>query len=357
MPSQDERLVFISACAPGDEGAICAYQLDVEGAQLKLVHRTTGVENPFFFAISSDDRYLYALHSEGSGGTEHDQVAAYQVVGNSGHLKLLNRQSALGSAACYVDIDKTGKMVVLSNYATGNVASYPVAEDGSLGESSSAIQHEGSSVDASRQEGPHAHCFVISPDNRFVYAADLGLDKVLGYRLDPATANLTSNLQAFVPTEPGAGPRHLTFHPNGKHMYVIHELKNAVTLFDYNADTGVLIERQTISTLPDDFDGTSHCADVKITPNGRFLYGTNRGHDSIAVYRLDESGRLTLSGIEASLGQGPQNLAIDPGGELLLCANMVGNNVVIFRIDPHTGGLTPAGEPVSLPSPSCIMFI
>ena len=356
MPLQSELLVFIAACVPGDEGAICAYQLDVKGAQLKPVHRTTDVENPFFFAISSDNKNLYAIHSESSGGTEHDQLAAYQVVGSSGHLKLLNRQSALGKAACYVDIDKTGKMVVLSNYATGNVASYPVAEDGSLGESTSAIQHEGSSVDASRQEGPHAHCFVISPDNRFVYAADLGLDKVLGYRLDPASATMTPNRQAFVRTQPGAGPRHLTFHPNGRYMYVIHELKNAVTLFDYDAETGVLIERQTISTLPDDFDGTSHCADLKITPDGRFLYGTNRGHDSIAAYEIDESGRLTLLGIEASLGQGPQNLAIDPGGELLLCANMAGNNVAIFRIDRQTGGLSPVGEPVSLPSPSCILF-
>lgn len=357
MPLQSELLVFISACAPGDEGAICAYQLDVKGAQLKLVHRTTDVENPFFFAVSSDDKYLYTLHSESFKETEHDQVAAYQVVGNSGHLKLLNRQSALGLAACYVDIDKTGKMVVLSNYATGNVASYPVAEGGSLGESSSAVQHEGSSVDASRQEGPHAHCFVISPDNRFVYAADLGLDKLLGYRLDPASATMTPNRQAFVRTQPGAGPRHLTFHPNGRYMYVIHEMKNAVTLFDYDADTGVLIERQTISTLPDDFDGTSHCADLKITPNGHFLYGTNRGHDSIVAYRIDESGRLTLLGIEPSLGQGPQNLAIDPGGELLLCANMAGNNVAILRIDRQTGGLSPVGEPVSLPSPSCIMFL
>jgi 6-phosphogluconolactonase len=210
------------------------------------------------------------------------------------------------------------------------------------------------SVDPARQKEPHAHCFVVSPDNRFALAADLGLDQVLVYRLDAGTAKLSPAKTPFAKAPPGAGPRHLTFHPDGKKVYVINELKNSVTVFNYEATEGVLTELQTISTLPPDFQGTSHCADLKITPNGKFLYGTNRGHDSIAAYRIGDDGRLTLLGIEPSLGKGPQNLAITPDGELLLCANMPGNSVAIFKINAETGGLNSVGEPISIPSPSCI---
>jgi len=353
----DERLVFISAFAAGEDGAIHAYRLNMDTGQLKLVHRTTDVEFPFFMAVSSDHRFLYSIHTKAFGGEEHEQVAAYEIEGRTGRLKLLNRQSSLGSASCYLDVDATGKTVLVANYSTGSVASLPVREDGSLGEASSFIQHAGSSVDPKRQDGPYAHCIVVSPDNRFAFAADLGIDQVLGYCLDAAAAKLSPNRQPFVKTPPGAGPRHLTFHPNGKHVYVINELKNSVTLFDYVAESGMLIKQQTISTLPEDFDGTSYCADVKITPNGQFLYGTNRGHDSIAAYSIGDHGRLTLIGIEPSLGKGPQNLAIAPCGELLLCANMPDNNVVVFRIDPQTGGLKSVGEPMSIPKPACIMLL
>ena len=353
----DEPLVFISAFAAGEDGAIHAYQLKTDTGRLELVHRTTDVENPFFMAVSPDRKFLYSIHTKKFGGEDHEQVAAYEIEGRTGRLKLLNRQSSLGSASCYLDVDATGRTVLVANYSTGNVASLPVQEDGSLGEAASFIQHAGSSVDPKRQDGPYAHSIVVSPDNRFAFAADLGIDQVLGYRLDAATAKLTPNRQPFVKTPPGAGPRHLTFHPNGKHLYVINELKNSVTLFDYVAESGMLIERQTISTLPEDFDDTSYCADVKITPNGQFLYGTNRGHDSIAVFKIGDGGRLTLIGIEPSLGKGPQNLAITPGGELLLCANMPDDNVVVFRIDPKTGGLKSVGEPISMPKPTCIMLL
>ncbi|QDU07796.1 lactonase family protein [Gimesia aquarii] len=353
----EEPLVFISAFAPGDKGAIHAYQLNPETGELKLVQRTTDVEHPFFLAVSPDNKYLYSIHAPGKfGGKENEYVAAYELLGRTGKLKLLNRQSSLGTASCYLDIDKSGKAVVVANYSSGSVASLPVKEDGSLEEAASFIQHTGSSVNPARQKEPHAHSIVVSPDQKFVYAADLGLDKVLAYALDPKTAKLSESPQPFVRTLPGAGPRHLTFHPNGKHLYVINELKNSISEFDYDPKTGTLIERQTISTVPEDFEGTSHTADLKITPDGRFLYGTNRGHDSIAAYRIDDQGQLTLLGIEPSLGKGPQNLAITADGKFLLCANMPGNNVVVFRIGKETGGLTPVGEPVSVPSPSCIMI-
>lgn len=353
----DDPLVFISAFTSGKAGAIHAYQLDPETGGLKLLHRTTDVENPFFMAISPDQRYLYSIHALAFGGEDNEEVAAYEISGRDGKLHLLGRQSALGTASCYLDVDATGKTVLVANYSTGSVAALPVREDGTLGEASSFIQHAGSSVDPARQKGPYAHSIVASPDNRFVYAADLGLDQILSYRLDAKNSTLSPSRQPFVRTPPGAGPRHLTFHPNGGYLYAINELKNSVTLFDFIGGIGALIEQQTISTLPDDFDGTSHCADLKVTPNGRFLYGTNRGHDSIAMFRIGERGRLELIGIEPSLGKGPQNLAITPDGKLLLCANMPGNNVAVFRIDAGSGKLQAVGEPLSMPMPSCIMLL
>lgn len=197
---------------------------------------------------------------------------------------------------------------------------------------------------------------MVSSDNRFVDAADLGLDKVLGYRLDAKTSKLSPNQQLFVKSAPGAGPRHLTFHPNGNYVYVIDELADAVTLFDYESKNDVLTERQTNSTLLKDFDGTNHCAELKITPCGRFLYRTNRGHDSVAAFRIGDDGRLTLQGIEPSLGKGPENLAIAPVGKLQLCTNMAGQNVAVFRINPKTGRLESLGEPIEITSPSCIMI-
>ncbi len=351
----DEPIVFISAFASGDKGAIHAYRLDTETGALQLTSRTTDAENPFFMALSPDGKSLYAIHAKSFGGKEPEQVAAYRIEDGTGRLKLLNRQSSRGSASCSLDVDATGKTLLVANYSTGSVAALPVREDGSLGPAASFVQHTGSSVDTTRQQGPHAHCILASPDNRFVLVADLGLDKLLNYRLDAATAKLSPNRQPFVRTAPGAGPRHLTFHPNGKHIYAINEMENSVTLFDYDPESGFLIERQSVSTLPEGFDGKSYCADLKITPDGRFLYGTNRGHDSIAAFRLGEDGRLTPIGIEPSLGKGPQNLAIVADGALLLCANMPGDNVAVFRIDGQTGALKAVGEPVSMPKPSCIM--
>lgn len=350
-----ELLVFISSFEKGDQGAIHAYHLDPDSGTLKLVRKTGGVEHPFFIALSKDRKHLYSIHAPGTfGGKENENVAAFQVLGESGELKLLNTQSALGTAACFLEVDATGKTVLVANYTSGSVAALPVREDGSLGAAASFVQHRGSSVDPARQKEPHAHCFVISPDNRFAFAADLGLDQVLAYRLNPEAAKVTPAKVPFAKSPAGAGPRHMTFHPNGKLVYVINELKNSVTVFDYDVAEGGMTEKQTIPTLPADFTGVSNCADLKITPDGKFLYGTNRGHDSIASYRIADDGRLTLLSIDPSIGKGPQNLVITPDGKLLLCANMPGHNVAVFKIDPTTGSLKSTGTPLSIASPSCI---
>ena len=352
-----EPLVFISAFAPGDQGAIHAYTFDPKAATLKPLHRTPDVLNPFFIAITPDQKFLYSIYAPTFGGQDPEQVAAFRLDGRTGKMTALNRQSTKGTASCFLEVDATGKSVLMANYMTGSVASYAIQADGSLSEPVSFVQHAGSSVNEARQKGPHAHCFVISPNNKFAYAADLGLDQVLCYRIDPATAKLTPNQQAFVRTPPGGGPRHLTFHPNGKWMYVINELKNSVTLYDYLPETGILLERSTIDTLPADFDGVSNTADLKITPNGKFLYGTNRGHDSLACYSISDDGTLSLLEIIPSLGKGPQNVAITKDGSSLICANMAGNNVAVFKISDGSGLLKSAGSPIEIPGPSCIRIL
>lgn len=350
-----EPVVFVSAFASGEKAGIHAFGFDSEKGTLKPLKRATGMQSPFFIALSPDKRFLYSIDEFGG---KDNFVTAFVIEGRAGDLRPLNRQNTLGTASCFVEVDPTGKSVLVANYSSGNVTSFPVKSDGSLGESVSFFQHSGSSADPQRQKGPNAHCFVISPDGKHALACDLGIDKVMIYTLDAATAKLAPNsAQPFVKLTPGSGPRHLTFHPNGRLVYVINELSNTITVFDWNAAEGALQEKQTIATLPKDFAGKSYTADLKITPDGRHLYGTNRGHDSLASYRIADDGMLTLLNIQPSGGKGPQNLLITPDGRWLLCANMPGGNVVVFQIDVKSGGILPKGAPVEVPMASCIRWM
>jgi len=350
-----EPVVFVSAFASGDKAAIHAFGFDLEKGMLKPLKRATGVQSPFFIALSPDKRFLYSIDE--FGGKEN-YVAAFAVEGRGGDLRPLNRQNTRGTASCFVEVDPTGRSVLVANYSSGDVSSFPVKSDGSLGEAVSFFQHSGSGADPERQKGPNAHCFVVSPDGRHALACDLGIDKIMIYTLDAAAAKLAPNAaQPFVTLAPGSGPRHLTFHPKGGLVYVINELANTITVFDWNAAKGRLKEKQTIATLPKDFTGKSYTADLKITPDGKHLYGTNRGHDSLASYRIAEDGTLTLLAIEPSGGKGPQNLLVTPDGRWLLCANMPGGNVVVFGIDPVTGAISVKGDPVEVPMASCIRWM
>ena len=352
-----QLLILVSAFGAPDDGAIHAYQLDLASGKMQLVDQAIDIGFPFFMAVSPDRRFLYGNHAPEKFGGEQEQIFTFTIDQESGVPKLLSRTPSPGRATCYVDIAPSGKALVVAHYLEGSVASYRIGPDGTPGEAVSLIKHKGSSVDPKRQEGPHAHCSVVSPDGRFVLAADLGMDQVLCYRLDPETAQLLPNDPPFAKTAPGAGPRHLTFHPNGKLVYVINELDNTILALTYDSKSGALNEFQTISTLPDDHEGETHTADVKITPDGRHLFGTNRGHDSLAIYEISDDGRLALVEFTPSLGEGPQNLAITPGGEVLLCANMAGDCGVVFAIDSATGRLTPLGEPIPVTKPSCIMIL
>jgi 6-phosphogluconolactonase len=245
----------------------------------------------------------------------------------------------------------------VAHYGSGSVAAFPLRADGSLGAVGAFIQHHGSSADPKRQ-GPHAHSVGFDIANRRAFCADLGLDKLLIYQLEPKTATLTTNDPPSVSLTPGAGPRHFTVHPNGRYLYVINELNSTITTFDYDASRGGLKESQTVSTLPEKFTAPNTAAEIAIHPNGRFLYGSNRGHDSIAVYAVDKStGKLTLIEHQSTLGKTPRAFGIDPTGSFLLAANQNSDSIVVFRIDPRTGRLKATGQTLEVPTPVCVTFL
>jgi len=357
-------LVFVSMFAPADKGGIRAFHLDPQTGRLVSAKETGGIPHPFFLALSPDCKTLYSIRAETFGSSADEEVAAWRIVGRDGSLEPLNRQPSRGTASCYLETDPAGRALLVANYSSGSVASFPVEADGSLGVATSFFRHEGKSVNAARQQGPHAHAIIPSPPSaaaadkeprsRFAYAADLGTDQILCYRLDAAKATLTPNDSPFTKSPAGAGPRHLRFHPHGRILYAINELANSVSVYDFDAASGALVERQTITTLPAGFTGDTKTADLRITPDGRFLYGTNRGHDSIAIFRIGVDGLLETVDIVPSRGAGPQNLSITPDGTLLLCANMQGSNLAVFRIDAGSGRLIPVGDPVAIHSPACI---
>ena len=367
MPPSVPLLIFVSMFAPKEQGGIRAFHLDPAAGTLVAAQETSGIPHPFFLALAPDRKTLYSIWAEKFGSPDDEEVAAWRIVDRDGRLEPLNRQPSRGTASCYLETDPTGRTLLVANYTSGDVAALPIEANGSLGPAASFFRHAGKSVNPDRQEGPHAHAIIPSPPvadasgqtpaSRFAYAADLGTDQILCYRLDAAAATLTPNEPPFTKSPAGAGPRHLRFHPNGRILYVINELANSVSVYAFDAASGALAERQTIPTLPDGFTGDTKTADLRITPDGRFLYGTNRGHDSIAIFRIGDDGRLDTVDIVPSLGKGPQNLAITPDGSLLLCANMPGNNLAVFKIDAASGRLTPVGEPVAIPSPACITIV
>src|SRR5436190_1107841 len=273
----------------------------------------------------------------------------------TGNLKMLNQAPSGGSGPCHLVVDKAGKLLLGANYGSGSCCAVAIKEDGSLGDQTGFAQHAGSSVDAGRQEGPHAHSINVSPDNRFAFCADLGLDKVMIYKLDGG--KLTPSDPPFGKTAPGSGPRHSAFHPSGKFAYVINELGNTVTVFSYDKEKGSLTEIQSIGTLPTDFKGESYTAEVVVHPSGRFLYGSNRGQDSIAVFTVDEgSGKLTAAGHQGKEVKWPRNFNIDPTGRYCLVCNEKGDSVLVWSIDQRTGALTPTENKVTVGQPMCVKF-
>ena len=353
-----ELLAYFGTYTRGDSKGIYCYRFDLGSGKLTAAGVTEGVANPSFLAIHPSGKYLYAVSEVAdSNGKPGGAVAAFTLDRKTGQLQLLNQQSSEGAGPCHVSVDKTGQVAMVANYNSGSIASLPIKADGSLEKAATAIQHEGSSIDPRRQAGPHAHSINVSPDNRFAFAADLGLDKVLIYKLDPTKGTLTANDPAFGKAIPGGGPRHFAFHPSGRYAYVCNEIKSSVTAFTYDAAKGSLTELQTITTLPEETQGNS-TAEIQVHPSGKFLYCSNRGHDSLAIFTIDEkTGKLTANGHQKTVGRTPRNFGIDPTGAYVIACNQGTNSATVFKVDQATGKLAQVDQPVSIPAPVCVKFV
>lgn len=356
-PSPEDLLVYVGTYTSGRSEGIYLYSLGLSTGELKHVATTKGVKDPSYLALAPRRRHLYAVNEvEEFAGRKTGALSAFAVDQRTGDLSLLNQQPTMGGAPCYVTVDQTGKFVLVANYVGGNIAVLPIRSDGSLGEATDVKQDQGSSVNAARQAGPHAHCIVLDPANKYAYACDLGTDKIMIYRFDERRGTLSPNKTPWVEAKPGAGPRHLTFHPDGKYAYVINELHATVTTFGVERSEGKLKELQTLPSLPREPTAADSGADIHVSPNGRFLYCSNRGHDSIAAFKIDREGMLTFIAHESTQGKTPRNFAIDPTGTFLLVANQRSDNIVTFRIDSQTGRLSPTGQIAEVPSPVCLKF-
>lgn len=342
-----------------DKGAkgIYVYQYDPASGKLTDSQIAAETVNPSFVTVNDKRQRLYAVNeiqkyqNESSGG-----VSAFSI-GPGGKLHFLNEVASGGADPCYVSMDKTGKYVLVANYTGGSVSVFPIEQDGSLAAPTAFIQHKGSGPNRERQEAAHAHWIETSPDNRFAIAADLGMDQLLVYRFAVSTGKLTANDPPFAKAEAGAGPRHVAFAPNGTFAYVINELQSTVSVFSYDAGKGRLHPLQTISALPKEFSGENTAAEIAVHPNGRFLFASNRGHDSIAVFSIDRAkGTLRLIDTFSVKGRTPRSFVIDPTGSRLLVANQDSGNIVVFRLNPSTGRLTATGEEVKVPAPVCLKF-
>jgi 6-phosphogluconolactonase len=339
---------------------IYAYRFDSSSGQLTSIGLAAESTDPSFLAVHPNGKYVYAVNEvDEFGGQKSGAVTAFQIDHKSGLLKALNQQATRGGGPCHISLDKTGKYVFVANYGGGSVAAFPVHEDGSLGEASAFVQHSGSSADKERQEKPHAHWIGVSPDNRFVLAADLGLDEVLVYRFDPSSGSLTPNDPPFAKVNPGAGPRHFAFSRNAKFGYVLSEMATTVTAFSYDAAKGSLSVIDTVPTLPKDYSGPKEAAELVAHPSGKFLYASNRtGVDAITAFAIDPvKGTLKHAGQFPTKGKTPRNFAIDPSGKFLFAANQESSNIVVFRINAATGALTPTGQTVEVPAPVCVTFV
>lgn len=354
--SNQSRFLYVGTYTSGKSEGIYGYQMDAFG-KLTRVNSINSI-NPSFLAIDRTKRYLYAVNEVGKyAGKPGGGVSAYEIERGTGNLRLLNEQATQGADPCHLSIDNKKSALLVANYTGGNITVLPLRSDGTLGIVTDVNQHEGSGP-KEQQKGPHAHCIILDRFERHAFAADLGIDKVMIYRFDRATGLLTPAQQPFAELKAGAGPRHLTLHPSGKFLYVINELDSTMTAFRYNEANGTLTHIDTVSTLPSDFSGVSYCADVHVSPSGKFLYGSNRGHNSIVVFEIDQrTGKFALVQHVSTEGNWPRNFTLDPSGRFLLVANQRSDNVVTFSVDAQTGRLTPADHVEEIPSPVCLKFL
>jgi 6-phosphogluconolactonase len=351
-------LFYVGTYTDHGSKGIYAYRFDSatgESTSLGLAAESTA---PSFLAMAASGRFLYAVNELSQfNGQPTGAVSAFAIQPKTAKLTLLNQVPSRGEGPAHIALDRSGKYALVSNYDRGSIAVFPLLQDGRLGEATAFVQHKGSSVNKERQEGPHAHAAEFSPDNRFVIVADLGLDQLLVYRFDEARGTLGSDPQ-IVRAVPGAGPRHLVFDATGRHLYVINEMQSSVVAYAYDAANGALGELQIVSALPKGFPRTSEAAEIEMHSSGKFLFASNRGDDSIAVFAINpKDGTLTPVEIDSTGGKTPRNFVLDPTGAWLLAANQESDDIVVFRVDPGTGHLTRSGPELHVPSPVCVRFV
>ncbi len=343
----------------GKGEGIYVYRLDPSSGAMELTSKATGITNPSYLAFDSSHHFLYAVNElKTYEGQPTGTVSAFAVDPKTGTLEFLNKRPTHGTDPCHVLVDKKRAYVFVANFMSGSVCVLRVLDDGSLGEASDFIQHQGSSIDPVRQYGPHAHSVTLDEANRFALVPDLGLDKLMVYRFDRERGVLEPNSAPWLKMTPGAGPRHVALHPSGRFAFLINELDSTLVALSYDGKNGTFKELQVVPTLPDGFRGESTCADVHVSPSGAFVYGSNRGHDSIVIYKIDQrTGGLTYVGHEPTQGKTPRNFGIDPTGRFLLAANQDSDTIVTFQIHPQTGKLHPTGQVTQVPTPVCVKIV
>jgi 6-phosphogluconolactonase len=337
-----------------DAGAgISDANFDTDTGALTKPRLVIPADGPSFFALAPDGKHLYTTNYTGDGG-----ASAYQLDPGTGALTLINRLSGGGAGSSHISLDNNGHFALVANFAVGHVAVFPIKPDGGLGDHVAFDKNPGSSINPTRQKATYPHCMMADPTNRFVLVPDLGLDKLLVYRFNDKDGTLTANVPPAALVTPGSGPRHVRFHPNGKWVYLITEMGSSIIAFDWDSAQGTLKQFQSVSTLPQGFAATSTAAEIEIHPNGKFLYGSNRGDDSIVIFAIDQStGKLTLVDRVSSQGKTPRDFAVDPTGKWMLCTNQDSNTAIVFKIDSETGKLAPAGKPIDVPAPCGLCYV
>lgn len=337
-----QDLLFVGSYCPADSQGIFVYRFDPQSGQVHLLDAVSGIANPSFLSFSPDHRFLYAVSE--THGADGGHIYAYRWDANNHKLYFLNQQPSAGKDPCHLTTDRTGKWLLVANYTSGSVAVLPIRPDGSLGAPVQVIPHQGHGPNPQRQEGPHVHFVHITPDNRYILVSDLGLDKIFIYRFDARTGKLTPAAQPFVQVDPGAGPRHQAFSPDHRFLYLIQEMGWKITAFQYH--DGNLKAIQTVSTVDPDFHGSNTAADIHLSPDGRFLYASNRGvlNDIVIFAVYPSTGKLKKIGRVSTGGKTPRNFVISPDGEWLLVGHQDSNEIVMFRRNTANGLLTPAGS-------------
>lgn len=357
VAQQAGRLVFVGTYTNEKSHGIFSFRFDDRTGTFTPLGLAIETPSPSFIIASADGRFLFAVNEVSRyNGEASGSVSSFAVDRGTGKLTWLSTQSSKGTSPCHLALDRTGRFLAVANYSSGTVALLPVGTDGKLAPAAQVIQHQGKGPNASRQEQAHAHQVIFSEDNRFLIAVDLGIDRVLVYRFNQSTGALTPNDPAGVSVTPGSGPRHVVFHPDGKRAFVITELASTITSLTWNGSAGTFTAGPSVTTLPAGFQGTSATAEIAVHPNGRFLYGSNRGHDSIAVFSIGADGTLTPIGFEPTRGKTPRHFAIAPDGKWLVAANQDSGTLAVYRIDDATGKLTPSGALVDSGTPVCVLF-